>query len=167
MPIRIASVPFYWSFEQRRQMKWVKTTNLVLVMGGSAVTAAAILVSSSRASALLSLSGFPSEILRLDLDLESGSDAWWGGRTTWGGGRRATGGPAPSPAAQFRPTGASDCQPAENLGSVDGQTPVAGGGKVAASLAMLLLLRLHHAFSSHQSATAASNQKDTTVSTPF
>ena len=146
-------------------MKWVKTTNLVLVMGGSAVTAAAILVSSSRASALPRLSGFPSQILRLDLDLESGSesDAWWGGRTTWGGGRRATGGPAPSPAAQFRPTGASDCQPAENLGSVDGQTPVAGGGKVAASLAMLLLLlllRLHHAFSSHQSATAASNQKD-------
>ena len=75
MPIRIASVPFYWSFEQRRQMKWVKTTNLVLVMGGSAVTAAAILVSSSKASALPSLSGFPSQILRLDLDLESGSES--------------------------------------------------------------------------------------------
>ena len=39
---------------------------------------------------------------------------------------------------------------AENLGSVDGQTPVAGGGKVAAAS---LAMRLHHCINSHHCST--------------
>ena len=43
---------------------------------------------------------------------------------------------------------------AENLGSVDGQTPVAGGGKVAAAS---LAMRLHHCINSHHCSTATSS----------
>ena len=53
----VVQVSHFKSIDQRRQMKWMKTTNLVLLMevGGSACTAA-ILVSSRRASALPNLS---------------------------------------------------------------------------------------------------------------